>query len=635
MSTTTTRTTKPAASAADDAKATVSVEYAKSGRSACKEEDREEIRELDKKRKSNQTAIGPTEESSPKKVKANLPSSGEGVAENATISIEYAKSGRSTCKVCSEGIAKGELRLGATARDPRGYDSTKWYHITCFPTSSHPLGPIKDIVGFDSIKEADREEVRELDKKHKRDQTAMGPTEESSPKKVKANLPSSGEGVAENATISIEYAKSGRSTCKVCSVSIAKGALRLGATARDPRGYDSTKWYHAACFPTSSHPLDPVEEVKGFDSIKEEDREEVRALNKKHKRDQTGPTEESSTKKVKATLSSPAAGVAENASISVEYAKSGRSTCKGCSEIIASGALRLGATIRDPRGFDSTKWYHMTCFPASTYPAFTVENLMGFDSIKNQDCDKLREFEESHNRDGNVTGQLNEPSLKKEAVHSMEDSNGVENNLEGVKMLAGDKRAGPDATLPAHWKAFNTVIFREQDDGLQPSTKIAAFDFDGCLAKTSVRIVGADKWSLQYESIPEKLQILYNDGYKLVIFTNESNIERWKNKRQQAVDSKIGRLDKFIDRVKVFIACGLGKGKNIPDDPFRKPNTGMWWLMTEHFNSGLAVDMDKSFYVGDAAGRETDHSDADKEFAKAIGLKFHVPEDYFAEAANI
>ncbi|BAS74237.1 Os01g0737401, partial [Oryza sativa Japonica Group] len=37
----------------------------------------------------------------------------------------------------------------------------------------------------------------------------------------------------------------------------------------------------------------------------------------------------------------------------------------------------------------------------------------------------------------------------------------------------------------------------------------------------------------------------------------------------------------------------------------------------------------------DAAGRENDHSDADKEFAKAIGLKFHVPEEYFGEAANI
>ena len=38
-----------------------------------------------------------------------------------------------------------------------------------------------------------------------------------------------------------------------------------------------------------------------------------------------------------------------------------------------------------------------------------------------------------------------------------------------------------------------------------------------------------------------------------VIFTNESNIDRWKNKRQKAVDSKIGRLNNFIKLVKVPI----------------------------------------------------------------------------------
>ena len=36
-----------------------------------------------------------------------------------------------------------------------------------------------------------------------------------------------------------------------------------------------------------------------------------------------------------------------------------------------------------------------------------------------------------------------------------------------------------------------------------------------------------------------------------VIFTNESNIDRWKNKRQIAVDSKIGRLSNFIKKVGV------------------------------------------------------------------------------------
>ncbi|KAF1885465.1 hypothetical protein Lal_00029354 [Lupinus albus] len=204
--------------------------------------------------------------------------------------------------------------------------------------------------------------------------------------------------------------------------------------------------------------------------------------------------------------------------------------------------------------------------------------------------------------------------------------------------VSDDKNKYKDATLLPKWKAFQTVIFLERDDGLHDSSKIAAFDFDGCLAKTDVRRVGADAWSLMYPSIPDKLQSLYNDGFKLVIFTNESNIERWKNRRQVAVDSKIGRLNNFIENVKVpiqvFIACGLSKSSRgqaaiKEDDPFRKPKPGMWQLMKQHFNSGISIDMDQSFYVGDAAGRGSDHSDADIKFAEAIGLKFYVPEDYF------
>jgi len=514
-----------------------------------------------------------------------------------------------------------------------------------------------------------------------RDQTA-----EPSPKKAKTQMSSPSVGVSDKASVSVEYAKSGRSSCKGCSENIAKGALRLGASFHDPRGFENTKWYHVACFPTSSYSVFPVENLKGFDSLEDHDCEKLQELvenqkshynaadhldkemaqsigdssevteknleevknrdNKLHKT--VNPLDEPSPKKVKTHMSSSMKGVSEKASVLVEYAKSGRSTCKGCSENIAKGALRLGASAHDPRGYDSTKWYHVACFPTSSYPIFPVENLKGFDSVKNNDREKLLELGENYKRDGNAADQSSEPSLKEEMVDSTGISKeGVQNNLEEVKLSAGNNRIHPvisfsvsdtnkdykGATLPTHWRAFETVIFREQEDGLHASAKIAAFDFDGCLAKTSVRIIGADKWSLQYKSIPKILQSLYNDGYKLVIFTNESNIDCWKNKRQEAVDSKVGRLDNFIECVKVpmqvFIACGLGQGKGTPDDPYRKPNPGMWWLMAQHFNSGIEIDMDKSFYVGDAAGREKDHSDADIKFAEAIGLKFHVPEEYF------
>jgi hypothetical protein len=75
------------------------------------------------------------------------------LAPRAAVTVEYAKSARSACKGCSAAIAKGALRLGAHARDPRaGYDTTKWYHVACFPASSHPLGPLDKLPGFLWIK---------------------------------------------------------------------------------------------------------------------------------------------------------------------------------------------------------------------------------------------------------------------------------------------------------------------------------------------------------------------------------------------------------------------------------------------------------------------------------------------------
>ncbi|KAG6386712.1 hypothetical protein SASPL_151884 [Salvia splendens] len=51
----------------------------------------------------------------------------------------------------------------------------------------------------------------------------------------------------------------------------------------------------------------------------------------------------------------------------------------------------------------------------------------------------------------------------------------------------------------------------DDNDGLHDSSKIATFDFDGCLTKTSVKEVNADTWSLVSPSIPEKLHNRYKD----------------------------------------------------------------------------------------------------------------------------
>ncbi|XP_031121041.1 polynucleotide 3'-phosphatase ZDP isoform X4 [Ipomoea triloba] len=351
-------------------------------------------------------------------------------------------------------------------------------------------------------------------------------------------------------------------------------------------------------------------------------------------------------------LSFSSSSMATPAKVVAEYAKSSKSSCKKCSKAIAASSLRLGLVSKAPQGFSMTKWHHMECFPLSSDLIPSANAISGFSSLKSSDQEDLAKFISEATVDEQEVSDKDESakneSRKRMIIEETDGKEGTELEEDRIKIaktsasikgpeveiafsIVDVKSHYKDAKLLPKWKAFQTTIYLEQDEGILDSEKIAAFDFDGCLAKTSVKRIGANAWSLMYPSIPEKLQSLYNDGYKLVIFTNESNIERWKNKRQTAVDSKIGRLEGFIKLVKVpiqvFIACG---SSNEPADPFRKPKIGMWNLLKNHFNSGLPIDMDKSFYVGDAAGRKDDHSDADIKFAEAIGLKFYLPEDFFS-----
>ncbi|XWS10899.1 hypothetical protein CRYUN_Cryun38cG0037900 [Craigia yunnanensis] len=325
--------------------------------------------------------------------------------------------------------------------------------------------------------------------------------------------------------------------------------------------------------------------------------------------------------------------------IIAEYAKSGRSFCKKCGKGITTQALRLGLVTRDGRGFDMTKWHHLHCCPEKIDP---LDVIKGFDLLKGVDQEALKKLAEgSDNSPKKLRRKKDEVEGKRQEEEEIELE---ESNSKKIKLSVSNEKAEldiafsvsevkdnyKDAALEPKWKAFQTIIFLERDDGLHDSGKIAAFDFDGCLAKTSVKRYGCST----YIHMKLHKSDIYWHWMNDVIFTNESNIDRWKNKRQVAVDSKIGRLNNFIKQVKVpmqvFIACGVGSAGGKADDPFRKPNPGMWHFMEKHFNSGITIDMDQSFYVGDAAGRPDDHSEADIKFAQAIGLRFYVPEDYFS-----
>jgi len=199
-------------------------------------------------------------------------------------------------------------------------------------------------------------------------------------------------------------------------------------------------------------------------------------------------------------------------------------------------------------------------------------------------------------------------------------------------------------TLPAGWQAFkDSLIYRqygvsdirhrkESLDKGQQKVRIAGFDFDDTLVRKHDH-------SMSFPGVTAKLRELNDDGYLIAIFTNEA-LDHFKSTSaiQNAVSKKLLRLHRFAEAlgfpVQVFVATrydGFRKPSEA-DVKKKKPAGGklMWQKMLELSDLGDEdVDVEGSLYVGDAAGRPTDFSDADLAFARCVGVKFSLPEHFF------
>tara|TARA_A100001015_G_scaffold176204_1_gene195965 strand:+ start:557 stop:1201 length:645 start_codon:yes stop_codon:yes gene_type:complete len=63
------------------------------------------------------------------------------------------------------------------------------------------------------------------------------------------------------------------------------------------------------------------------------------------------------------------------------------------------------------------------------------------------------------------------------------------------------------------------------------------------------------------------------------------------------------------------------------DKPIKKPSN---WSFIQ-YNNNDKIDLQKSFFVGDALGRFGDWSDSDKQFAINCGIKHYSPEEIFGD----
>ncbi|GAA5835792.1 hypothetical protein JCM11251_007427 [Rhodosporidiobolus azoricus] len=153
--------------------------------------------------------------------------------------------------------------------------------------------------------------------------------------------------------------------------------------------------------------------------------------------------------------------------------------------------------------------------------------------------------------------------------------------------------------------------------------KVAAFDLDGTVIRPlngqSFPQNAAD-WEWCGPTVTRKLRDTYKAGYAILLISNQA--------------SHMPKLSADFKR-KLPVVC---RKLNVPlhafaaweFDEHRKSATGMWDTYEEiSRKKGVEIDHSQSFYVGDAAGRPTDHADTDRKFAFNSNLPFLTPEEFF------
>lgn len=185
------------------------------------------------------------------------------------------------------------------------------------------------------------------------------------------------------------------------------------------------------------------------------------------------------------------------------------------------------------------------------------------------------------------------------------------------------------------WESVgNGAMMVYTDEAVPSSNKIAGYDIDGTIITTKSGNVfpkHTDDWQILYPEVAKKLKLLHQSGYKICFFTNQGGIGSGKIQLDDFKRKIKDILTKLTVPVQVFVA--------IEEGHYRKPLIGMWEYLVKNKSDDIDIDLSKSFYVGDAAGRpesgsgknkrRKDHSLADRRFAANIGVSFYTPEEHF------
>jgi bifunctional polynucleotide phosphatase/kinase len=170
---------------------------------------------------------------------------------------------------------------------------------------------------------------------------------------------------------------------------------------------------------------------------------------------------------------------------------------------------------------------------------------------------------------------------------------------------------GPNEDTPA-----TLLVGRYEPEGAEDKSstrrvKVAAFDLDSTLITTSSgkkHAGSATDWKWWEPRVPGRLRELYEEGYRVVILSNQAGLTLHTDPKSKAPKAGLAkRVTEFkqkcnavLNNLDLPVTIYAATGKDI----YRKPRTGMWKELCDDYDIPEAeVDLANSIFVGDAGGR--------------------------------
>jgi bifunctional polynucleotide phosphatase/kinase len=180
------------------------------------------------------------------------------------------------------------------------------------------------------------------------------------------------------------------------------------------------------------------------------------------------------------------------------------------------------------------------------------------------------------------------------------------------------------------------LLWEPQNNEQINSNKILGMDLDWTLIKPikgKIHPIDENDWEFLYKDL-SIIKKKMDEGYKLVIFTNQGGLINQKTGRLGLNGFK-NRWLHILEKLKNYNIQSVYLLASLYDDFNRKPAPGMWDYLEKHLNNNVKIARESSLYIGDMAGRKADYAPTDLLFALNLGVEFQVPEVFYENSTDI